>query len=623
MTHSPSTHTTHSLLPLSRAQLYFWHLYAEQPRTAGRWNLLVRSRVPDRTSLADVRTALQLLVDRHEALRSTIEPGPLPRQRINTSGSMVMRVRELDSDADEQVTDALREAGGQTLDAEHGPTVRADVLTVASVPRWVALVVHHMFATARTMDVLQDELQHMLAHLRAGADPQEGLDPAQSLARRIEYEQSPQGLLRADRAIRHLTGVIEQLPNVLLPFREHHAPEPVVRQKLRMHSAAVTHAADIAARRLKVPRYSVVFAAVDVVLSTYAGQNVAWTMYMDKGAVDKGRSLIDCTTQNVYAQVGSRAHQLFSQAVRAAWKQQFVGQVHCDYDYARLLEAHSDVGLDQRTWKSVNLWFNCRGAFRSSDEPDAHRLDGLRRRSRLKWEEVSDDRPLVAVEVRFLRPEACLDLWVGRELILPDDMVDVLKAIEELLVRFAVDGEVPLEEARKHMGAGAWPRLPELRRLRDGRWIDFEATRAVFLCLPGVLTAELEVVDTGPHQELVVTVETTAGDITEAGLRNHGQQRIRTHGVVLPDTYVVRRAGTGQKAASTDDRATRLLCETVAEATGRPHGDAHASYRAQGGSAEQLPWIKMQLESRGIRPFDHESLLAPASLGEVAQALRR
>ncbi|KUF18669.1 hypothetical protein AT728_06285 [Streptomyces silvensis] len=583
----------------------------------------MHSRVPDRTTFADIRTALQLLVDRHEALRSTIEPGPLPRQRVNSSGSIVMCVRKLDSAADEQVIDALREVGGQTLDAEHGPTVRADVLTVASIPRWVAIVVHHMFATARTMDVLRDELHHVLSNLRAGTDPQEGLDPAQPLARRIQYERSAQGLLRADRAIRHLSGVIAQMPNVLLPFREHHAPEPVVRQKLRMHSTAVTHAAGIAARRLKVPRYSVVLAAVDVVLSTYAGQDVAWTMYMDKGAVDRGRSLIDCTTQNVYAQVGSRAHQLFSQAVRRAWKQQFVGQVHCDYDYARLLEAHSDVGLDQRAWKSVNLWFNCRGTFRPSVEPDAHRLDGLRRRSRLKWEEVSDDRPLVAVEIRFLRPEACLDLWVGKELILPDDMVDVLQAIEELLVRFAVDGEVSLAEARKHMGAGAWPRPPELRRLRDGRWIDVEATRAVFQNFPGVLAAELEVVDAGPHQELVVTVESTERDITEARLRDHGQQKVRTHGVVLPDTYVVRRAGAGREAASTDERTTRLLCATVAEATGRPHVDAHASYRSQGGSAEQLPWIKMQMESRGIRPFDHECLLAPVSLGAVAQELGR
>jgi amino acid adenylation domain-containing protein len=125
-----------------------------------------------------VRDALRRVTDRHEILRTTFAHSPgirIPLQVVADELEPAFEVRRLDADPDpEQLASTLAAERSAPLDFEHGPLVRALLLSAGADRHVLAITVSSLCADASSMPLIVAELAHQLG---AGSPPAD--DPLQ------------------------------------------------------------------------------------------------------------------------------------------------------------------------------------------------------------------------------------------------------------------------------------------------------------------------------------------------------------------------------------------------------------------------------------------------------------
>ena len=153
--------------PLSRFQRGLWLLDAWQPGTAT-YNV---PWVFDFTGPLDddlLRTALQQVVDRHEALRTTFEvTGTLPRQVIHPRLEVPFRITEAAEPAELIAADART-----PFDLGTGPLLRARLIRTSATTASLVLVFHHIVWDEGSLAVLDRELRECYTALLEARAPQ-------------------------------------------------------------------------------------------------------------------------------------------------------------------------------------------------------------------------------------------------------------------------------------------------------------------------------------------------------------------------------------------------------------------------------------------------------------------
>jgi len=168
---------------------------------------------------AALQSALDLLVDRHEALRSTIgdegtelwiaAPKPLTMELLD--------VADLPSDAQARQLDAARvEAVETRFDLERGPLIRAVLMRTSPAHHELMLTAHHVACDGWSLGVLATEL---VSILRAFADGQPSLlDPAPSYGDYALAQREPEAARRQADDERYWIGLYDQdIPTLDLP----------------------------------------------------------------------------------------------------------------------------------------------------------------------------------------------------------------------------------------------------------------------------------------------------------------------------------------------------------------------------------------------------------------------
>jgi len=155
-------------LPLSFAQQRLWFL--EQMGDLGStYHVPLRLRLRGALDRAALRRALDGLVARHEALRTTFrEQGGEPEQRIapETTGlHLVEHDLAGEPDALERV---MAEEAAAPFDLEQGPLIRGRLVRLAEDDHVLLLTMHHVVADGWSAGVLMDELGLLYAAFRAG-----------------------------------------------------------------------------------------------------------------------------------------------------------------------------------------------------------------------------------------------------------------------------------------------------------------------------------------------------------------------------------------------------------------------------------------------------------------------
>ncbi|HYH82826.1 MAG TPA: amino acid adenylation domain-containing protein, partial [Longimicrobium sp.] len=159
-------------LPLSFSQQRLW--FHERMRGGGAaYHLSVRPRLLGALDRAALRRALERIVARHEALRTTFrERAGVPEQRITPAEAAPFHLVEHDLAGAPGGPDALRrlmaEAAGARFDLERGPLIRGRLIRIGADDHVLLVTLHHIVSDAWSMGVLTRELGTLYAAFSRG-----------------------------------------------------------------------------------------------------------------------------------------------------------------------------------------------------------------------------------------------------------------------------------------------------------------------------------------------------------------------------------------------------------------------------------------------------------------------
>jgi amino acid adenylation domain-containing protein len=154
--------------PLSYTQERLWFLdqFVEQ-RSA--YNLFSGYELAGPLDEAALRRALEALVRRHDALRTTFadDAGAL-RQVVRTEPSYGYELVDLDGADGDEAERVARARLSEPFDLEEGPLFRAHLLRLAPDTHWLVLVMHHIISDGWTLGVAIGELNAFYAAALSG-----------------------------------------------------------------------------------------------------------------------------------------------------------------------------------------------------------------------------------------------------------------------------------------------------------------------------------------------------------------------------------------------------------------------------------------------------------------------
>jgi len=292
--------------------------------------------VPAPRTVIDLERALQVLVGRHEALRTTFASSPGGLERLVWPVPAVSP--ETAEFADEQpCLEWLR----RPFDVTSGWPLRVALVRRGGTGSRVGVAVHHTAADWHGMTILCRELGQLLTRsLDAGLLPPVGRQPTQIAA----FEVSPEGASVDDAAVRYWTGhgaaVAEQQSRLSRRATER-LRQDGTQDEPRMN--VVRLASRRAATRLRVvargtSSATVVLAAFATVLADELGVGqTAVTMSVSNRHLTGGAGQTVCSLiQAGLAVVPTGSTAAFDQIVSGAWHAAAEGRGHAHYDEVRL-----------------------------------------------------------------------------------------------------------------------------------------------------------------------------------------------------------------------------------------------------------------------------------------------
>ena len=160
-------------LPLSFAQQRLWFLDQLVPGNPF-YNVPASVRLAAAVDVAVLERAVNAIVERHEALRTTfVSVDGRPRQRVAPALRVpvaVVDLRDLERRAREAEAARLAaEEAERPFDLERGPLLRVRVLRLGASDHVLLLTLHHIVADGWSMGVLFGELNALYGGVRARA----------------------------------------------------------------------------------------------------------------------------------------------------------------------------------------------------------------------------------------------------------------------------------------------------------------------------------------------------------------------------------------------------------------------------------------------------------------------
>jgi amino acid adenylation domain-containing protein len=161
------------VLPASYAQQRLWFLDRLEPNSAA-YNVPLASRLRGPLDVAALEQALNVLVERHEALRTvfTLVDGT-PQQLIAPSRPLSMPIIDVTDAADawEQARALVNDHAREPFDLSADQLIRAVLVRIGDDDHVLSLTVHHIVADAWSLNVLNRELSAVYNALVHGREP--------------------------------------------------------------------------------------------------------------------------------------------------------------------------------------------------------------------------------------------------------------------------------------------------------------------------------------------------------------------------------------------------------------------------------------------------------------------
>jgi amino acid adenylation domain-containing protein len=153
---------------LSRAQLSLWFLHALAPESPA-YNVPNAVRIRGQFDPAGLLGALQALVDRHPALRTTfVSVSGEPLQRVAANGGMEVATHDAAAWGEDKLAAHLEAESVRPFDLERGPLVRVALYSRSTDDHVLLLTTHHIVTDFWSLGVMLDELAVLYVARRAG-----------------------------------------------------------------------------------------------------------------------------------------------------------------------------------------------------------------------------------------------------------------------------------------------------------------------------------------------------------------------------------------------------------------------------------------------------------------------
>jgi amino acid adenylation domain-containing protein len=147
--------------PLSEAQRQLWLLLEIEETSSIAYNIGTTLDLRGTLDLDRLQRALQRVVDRHSALRTTIAPDGT-RQVVHASAQVDLPLHDLsglaDADRDRALEEWRRDVSREPIDLVRGPVFRPRLVRLAADRHVLALTAHHILADGMTMGVILKDL---------------------------------------------------------------------------------------------------------------------------------------------------------------------------------------------------------------------------------------------------------------------------------------------------------------------------------------------------------------------------------------------------------------------------------------------------------------------------------
>ncbi|OJF15883.1 non-ribosomal peptide synthetase [Couchioplanes caeruleus] len=337
--------------PLSSGQRRLWFLDRFHPGDPV-YNIPVASRIAGPLDHAALRVALDTVVARHGALRTTFaDSGGEPVQLVHPPRPAELTVTDLGA-ADPGADPAAREAEAQRLmwaeaarpfDLVTGPLLRALLVRADDEVHYLALCLHHIVADAWSLGVLHAELNAAYAAARDGTDPALAPLPTQYGEFAVwERERLAPGSEEPARRLAYWRDALAGAPALLsLPTDR---PRPATRSyRGAVHYAAagpaLTARLNDFARVHQATPFMTLLAAFQALLSRYSGQPdvVVGTPVAGRSHPDV-EPLIGFFVNSLPLRVSTAGSPGFAELVRRAREAVLNGLGHADVPFEKLVE---------------------------------------------------------------------------------------------------------------------------------------------------------------------------------------------------------------------------------------------------------------------------------------------
>ncbi|WP_423395908.1 amino acid adenylation domain-containing protein [Burkholderia sp. LMG 21824] len=260
-------HSKHgTVAALSEAQRQLWVLAEIDPEGSLAYNVNTTLELNGRLDEAAMRAAVQSLVDRHEALRTTVMP--------DGSGQIVQPSLKLEIPLIDTDQDAWRDRESrQPFDLVNGPLFRAALVRVGRERHLLVMTAHHIICDGSTFGVLLEDL----ARAYAGAAPAEAPLQFRAYLKQLDGQRHSSET-KANRAY-WLAQCAHQVAPLNLPVDY---PRPAVKTfhgaRVSLHlDAAAAATLRTAARQNGCTLYMVLLAGFNLFLHRVAGQQAIVT----------------------------------------------------------------------------------------------------------------------------------------------------------------------------------------------------------------------------------------------------------------------------------------------------------------------------------------------------------
>ncbi|MDF2086158.1 non-ribosomal peptide synthetase [Bacillus pseudomycoides] len=263
---------------LSFAQKRLWH-FDQMISNSTLYNVPICLEINGEVKVDKFHTALQMIVDRHDILRSNIiMEGSQPVQKIKENVSVSLKKGNWTSrskqDIEQLITDLLLEESNRIFDLEEGPLFNTSLFKISNDKYLFLFNVHHIVFDGWSTDLFLNELDINYTYLIKGSTQKLDALPIQYVDYAAwENSSIDSQLLEKDRAywLDHLQG---ELPVINFPTDFARPPIQSYRgaSTSREFPYELTSALNDFCREHEVTMYMLVLSAFQTLLYRYTGQ---------------------------------------------------------------------------------------------------------------------------------------------------------------------------------------------------------------------------------------------------------------------------------------------------------------------------------------------------------------